>query len=71
MLEANAAAGLKEFCESLHPSTVAETLSEDFTVEQAWRVLEQTSARSRPYFALEGGEFASASPRFLSCRSRR
>jgi magnesium transporter len=47
MLEANDTLGLKEFCESLHPSTVAETLAEDFTVEEAWRALEQTSIREQ------------------------
>jgi len=48
MLEEDNRAGLKEFCESVHPSTVAETLSEDqFTVEQVWKVLSQVSIREQ------------------------
>jgi hypothetical protein len=40
MLEEDNQAGLKAFCESLHPTTVAETLSEDaFTAEEVWKVL--------------------------------
>jgi magnesium transporter len=48
MLEENNLAGLKAFCESVHPSTVAETLDEpDFTAEQVWKVLGQTGIREQ------------------------
>jgi magnesium transporter len=48
MLAENSSRGLKTFSETLHPTTVAETLSEDaFTVEEAWHVLEQTSVRNQ------------------------
>lgn len=33
--------GMREFCESLHPATIAETLSGEFTVEEAWQVIQQ------------------------------
>lgn len=32
-------AGMREFCESLHPATIAETLEGDFTTEEGWRLL--------------------------------
>jgi magnesium transporter len=48
MLAEENLAGLKAFCESVHPSTVAETLTEDeFTVEQVWKVLGQSSIREQ------------------------
>lgn len=47
MLQENDAEGLKTFLETLHPATVAETLAEDFTVEDAWRVLQHTSIRNQ------------------------
>ncbi len=48
MLEEDNQAGLKAFCESLHPTTVAETLSEDaFTAEEVWKVLSQTGIREQ------------------------
>ncbi|MBA4187131.1 MAG: magnesium transporter [Planctomycetaceae bacterium] len=40
-------AGLREFCESLHPATVAEALEEDFTPEQLWEVLSQANIRTQ------------------------
>ncbi len=43
MLQENNGAGLAEFCDALHPATVAETLTDDFTVEDTWRVLGCTS----------------------------
>jgi magnesium transporter len=46
-LQANDTDYLREFCESLHPATVAETLSEEFTPEEAWKVLEQTNLRTQ------------------------
>jgi magnesium transporter len=48
MLEEDNLPGLKAFCESVHPSTVAETLSEeDFSVELVWKVLGQTGIREQ------------------------
>ncbi len=48
MLEEDHSEGLKAFCESVHPSTVAETLDEEhFTVEQVWKVLSQTGIREQ------------------------
>jgi len=48
MLEEDNLPGLQAFCESVHPSTVAETLSEDdFTVEQVWHALSQTGIREQ------------------------
>ena len=45
LLQENDAAGLKEFCESLHPATVAEALVSDLSVEQVWQVLKHTNIR--------------------------
>lgn len=46
MLEDNNATGLKAFVETLNPTTVAETLSEQtFTVEQIWEVLRHAEPR--------------------------
>ncbi|HEY3789154.1 MAG TPA: magnesium transporter [Urbifossiella sp.] len=39
--------GLREFCESLHPATVAEALDDDFTPEQAWEVISHASIRTQ------------------------
>ncbi len=48
MLQDNDLPGLKAFCESVHPSTVAETLSEDeFKPEEVWTVLSQTGIREQ------------------------
>jgi magnesium transporter len=48
MLEEDNLQGLQAFCESVHPSTVAETLDEhEFTPEQVWRVLGQTGIREQ------------------------
>jgi magnesium transporter len=45
MLEEENHVGLKAFCESIHPITVAETLDEhDFAVVDVWRVLSHTGA---------------------------
>jgi magnesium transporter len=35
--------GMREFCESLHPATVAEALEGDLDVEHVWRFLENTT----------------------------
>jgi magnesium transporter len=47
MLAEGNAAGLKEFCESLHPATVAEALDEEFTPEQIWEVISPASIRAQ------------------------
>lgn len=47
MLEQNDAAGLKVFLEELHPATVAEALTGDLSVEQAWSILANTSLRNQ------------------------
>lgn len=58
MLDENNTAEMKAFLESLHPATVAETLSGgDLEVEQIWRFLENTSIRNQAaifeYFPIE------------------
>jgi magnesium transporter len=45
LLQENDAAGMKAFCESLHPATVAEALTGDLSPEQVWKFLENTSIR--------------------------
>src|SRR5262245_46024128 len=47
MLEEQNAAGLREFCESLHPATVAEALEGEFTPEQIWEVISQANIRTQ------------------------
>ena len=47
MLEEKNAAGLREFCEQLHPATVAEALDENFTPEQIWEVISQATIRTQ------------------------
>lgn len=47
MLEEANAAGLREFCETLHPATVAEALDGDFTPEQIWEVISHAGIRSQ------------------------
>lgn len=57
MIAENDVAGMREFCESLHPATVAETLADEFEVEEAWRVLQTTNIRNQAavfeYFPIE------------------
>lgn len=57
MLGENDSEGLKTFCETLHPATVAETLEGEFSVEECWRTLQQTGIRSQAmifeYFPIE------------------
>ncbi len=57
MLEKNDGESLRTFCEELHPATVAEALSEDFSVEDVWRCLASTDighqAAVFAYFPLE------------------
>src|SRR6516162_1493561 len=49
--------GMREFCESLHPATVAEALEGDLDVEQVWRFLANTSIAHQAaifeYFSLD------------------
>ncbi|HYH65146.1 MAG TPA: magnesium transporter [Urbifossiella sp.] len=40
-------AGLREFCESLHPATVAEALDDEFTPEQVWEAISHANIRSQ------------------------
>ena len=40
-------AGLREFCESLHPATVAEALDDEFTPEQVWEVISHANLRTQ------------------------
>jgi magnesium transporter len=48
MLAEESSRGLKTFTETLHPTTIAETLSgEDFSVEEVWHILEQTTVRNQ------------------------
>src|SRR5438128_4122721 len=47
MLQQNNTAEMKEFCETLHPATVAETLAGEFTVEEVWRFLENTNFKTQ------------------------
>jgi len=57
MLDSHDTAEMREFLESLHPATVAEALADEFTVEQVWHVLENTSIRNQAaifeYFSIE------------------
>jgi len=45
LLQDNNDAGMKEFCETLHPATVAESLATDLPPDQIWRFLRQTSIK--------------------------
>src|SRR5262245_21646315 len=47
MLQENDAEGIRAFCENLHPATIAETLAEEFSVEEAWRVLQHAKIRDQ------------------------
>jgi magnesium transporter len=47
MLAEGNAASLREFCESLHPATVAEALDEEFTTDQIWEVISQAAIRTQ------------------------
>ncbi len=44
--EANASA-MGEFCESLHPATVAEALDDEFTPEQIWEIISAANIRTQ------------------------
>lgn len=45
MLQEDDANEMKAFCETLHPATVAETLSDVCTVEEVWKILQKTDIR--------------------------
>lgn len=47
MLEEKNAVGLREFCEELHPATVAEALDDEFTPEQIWEVISNANIRTQ------------------------
>ncbi len=47
MLAEENTAGLREFCESLHPATVAEALDSEFTPEQIWEVISHANIRTQ------------------------
>ncbi|MBA2224717.1 MAG: magnesium transporter [Thermogemmata sp.] len=47
MLQEQNALGLKAFCESLHPATVAEALEGEFTPEQIWEILSHADLRKQ------------------------
>lgn len=57
MMDSNDVSAMREFCETLHPNTVAETLAGEFSVEQVWKFLENTSIRNQAaifeYFPIE------------------
>ena len=47
LLAEDNAAALREFCESLHPATVAEALDSGFTPEQIWDVIGHANIRTQ------------------------
>src|SRR5688572_264083 len=47
LLQENDTVGMKTFCETLHPATVAETLAGEFEVEEVWRVLQTAGIREQ------------------------
>src|SRR5262245_17768010 len=47
MLAEKDADGLRTFCDTLHPATVAEALDDEFTAEQVWDVLEPVDIRTQ------------------------
>jgi magnesium transporter len=47
MLAEGNSVGLKEFCESLHPATVAEALDGGFKPEQIWEVISNANIRTQ------------------------
>jgi magnesium transporter len=57
MLQEEDTGGVAAFCEMLHPATVAEALTDDFSVEDAWGILEHTTIRQQAqvfeYFPIE------------------
>jgi len=47
MLQENDEEGMKAFCETLHPATVADALAGAFDVEEVWRFLGRTGIRNQ------------------------
>lgn len=47
MLAEHNSAAMADFCESLHPATVAETLDDEFTPEQIWEVISPSNIRTQ------------------------
>src|SRR5947209_4293979 len=47
MLEEDDRAGMKAFCETLHPATVAEAIGSGLSAEEVWRFLGQTSLKNQ------------------------
>ncbi|AWM38206.1 Magnesium transporter MgtE [Gemmata obscuriglobus] len=47
MLAEKNAIGLREFCEELHPATVAEALDDEFSPEQIWEVISNANIRTQ------------------------
>ncbi len=47
LLQENNEAGMREFCETLHPATVAETLDCDLAVDQVWRFLKHSKIKNQ------------------------
>jgi magnesium transporter len=47
MLADDDAAGLKAFCDSVHPATAAEALDDAFTAAEIWRVISQADVRTQ------------------------
>jgi magnesium transporter len=47
MLQDGDTEGMKTFCETLHPATVAEALADEFSPEEVWRFLQSTSIKEQ------------------------
>jgi magnesium transporter len=60
MLEKDDRSAMQTFCETLHPATVADALTDSFTPEEIWRFLRSTSISNQAsifaYFPLETQE---------------
>jgi len=57
LLQSDDVETMRTFCETLHPATLAEVLSDDFPIDQGWRFLQTTSIAKQAeifsYFPLE------------------
>src|SRR5262245_4491205 len=47
MLEEGDAVGMKTFCETLHPATVAQALADQFAIDEVWRFLQPCNIREQ------------------------
>ena len=63
MLEKDDVAAMETFCETLHPATVAEALTDSFSVEDVWRFLRPSPIKTQaallayfPIFTLASGQ---------------